>query len=98
MTVYKDNYDMIKASNEDPDNSFFLVHNEFMDLTPQEFAESYLTLQTPEFTGVPEVLEPVSNDVDWRTKGVLNPVKNQGSCGSCWAFSTIGALEPYWAL
>lgn len=76
MTVFSDNYYMIKESNENPDNSFYLVQNEFMDMTPEEFAETYLTLLTPETTGESIILDPVPNDVDWRTRGVLNPVRN----------------------
>ena len=102
MQNFNRNLMMINQVNNDKSLTYELGLNQFSDLTEEEFIAKYTGFQGVDQTAdfvVPHVNKGVVNDnVDWRVVNAVLPVKNQQSCGSCWAFSAIGALESAWKL
>jgi len=101
---FKANIETIRLHNTGANASWTMGLNEFADLSFEEFKGKYFGYDHVEreynrsknYHKVGSNAAPTS--IDWRTSNAVTPIKDQGQCGSCWAFSATGSMEGAWVL
>jgi len=100
---FKNNVETIRLHNTLANSSFTMGLNEFADLSFDEFKAKYFGYEHVEHEysrarNAHREVGAAPTSIDWRTSNAVTPIKDQGQCGSCWAFSATGSIEGAWVL
>ncbi|KAG8365532.1 hypothetical protein BUALT_Bualt18G0114900 [Buddleja alternifolia] len=100
LRIFKENVEYIESFNEAGVKPYKLAVNKFADLTNEEFQASRNGFKMGSHLKSSKVasfryanVSAVPSSMDWRKKGAVTGIKDQGQCGCCWAFSAVAATE-----